>query len=75
MLSWSLFGLLAVVCGGLLMSLHTLSGRMGALGGELRAEMRALRTELVDRMDGSDNRMEALISRIAEFRSDLRGNL
>ena len=70
-LSWSLFGLLAVMCGGLLASLHALIGRMDSLGTELRAEMRALRTELTGRMDRADGRMDALTAEVHLYHADV----
>ena len=63
-MSWSLFGLLAVMCGGLLASLHALIARMDNLATDLRGDMRALRTELTGRMDGGDSRMDRFEGRM-----------
>ena len=81
-LSWSLFGLLAAVCGGLLASLHALVGRMDSLSSELRGEMqslaadlrgemRQLRTDISGRMDRADGRMDALTAEVHLYHADV----
>ncbi len=72
-LSWSLFGLVATMCGGLLAALYALIGRMDALGTDLRADMRGLRGEFHGEFQGLRGEFQGLRGEFQGLRGEFQG--
>jgi hypothetical protein len=69
-LSWSLFGVLTVMCGGLLAALYALVGRRDGLA-ERFDGLAGRMDGLAERMDGLDRRMDVLTTEVRLTHADV----